>query len=138
MTEHRILVVDDNLMSRKVLTQHLATMGFTRIVPVASAAEAEERLLDSHERGEPFHLMLLDWHMPGEDGCRFLIKCREDARFAALPIIMATAENDPKNVRLAMNKGATFYIVKPVSYADLKKSVFQALQKPAPSARRPT
>ena len=129
MTEHRILVVDDNLMSRKVMVQHLAAMGFTRIAPVASAAEAHERLIESHARAEPFHLVLLDWNMPGEDGFRFLVKCREDDRFASLPIIMATVENDSKNVRMAMNKGATSYIVKPVSFADLKKCVTQALHK---------
>jgi CheY-like chemotaxis protein len=129
MRDHRILVVDDNLMARKVMTQHLAAMGFTRISPVASAAEAEQLLIESHARGEPFHLVLLDWNMPGEDGFRFLVKCREDERFASLPIIMATVENEPKNVRLAMNKGATSYIVKPVSFADLKKIVFQVLGK---------
>jgi DNA-binding NtrC family response regulator len=42
---------------------------------------------------------------------------------------MATVENDSKNVRMAMNKGATSYIVKPVSFADLKKSVFRALDR---------
>jgi two-component system sensor histidine kinase/response regulator len=129
MQEYRILVVDDNLMSRKVMVQHLAAMGFTRIAPVASAAEAHERLIESHARAEPFHLILLDWNMPGEDGFRFLIKCREDERFASLPIIMATVENDSKNVRMAMNKGATSYIVKPVSFPDLKKSVFHALDR---------
>lgn len=65
--------------------------------------------------------------MPGEDGYRFLVKCREDDRFASLPIIMATVENDAKNVRMAMNKGATSYIVKPIAYPELKKIVAQAL-----------
>jgi len=111
------------------MVQHLAAMGFTRIAPVASAAEADERLIESHARAEPFHLVLLDWNMPGEDGFRFLVRCREDERFASLPIIMATVENDSRNVRMAMNKGATSYIVKPVSFAALKKIVTQALER---------
>lgn len=129
MGDYRILIVDDNLMTRKVLAQHLSAMGFSRTAAVESAAEAEARLIDSHERGDPFHLILLDWRMPGEDGSRFLVKCRADERFVSLPIIMATVENDPKNILQAMNKGATSYIVKPVSYRDLKKSVSRVLQQ---------
>jgi two-component system chemotaxis response regulator CheY len=128
MTEHRILIVDDNLMSRKVMMQHLSAMGFTRIAPVASAAEAEERMIESHARGEPFHLVLLDWHMPGEDGVKFLAKCRADERFKSVPIIMQTVENEPRKIDQAMRNGATSYIVKPASFTDIKKRIIQVLQ----------
>jgi len=129
MQDYRILVVDDDIMSRKLLTRYLEKMGFTRIEAMAGTKEAEHSLIDSHVRGEPFHLVLLDWRMPGEDGGQFLIKCRADERFESVPIIMATVENDPKKIRMAINKGATSYIVKPISYAGLKNSVTQALQR---------
>lgn len=128
MPDHRILIVDDNLMSRKVMAQHLAAMGFTRLAPVASAAEAEERLIESHARGEPFHLILLDWHMPGEDGVKLLAKCRADARFESVPIIMQTVENEPKKIEQAMRTGATSYIVKPASFRDIQKRINYVLQ----------
>jgi two-component system chemotaxis response regulator CheY len=128
MPDHRILIVDDNLMSRKITAQHLAAIGFTRIAPVASAAEAEQRLIESHARGEPFHLVLLDWHMPGEDGVKFLAKCRADERFKSVPIIMQTVENEPRKIDQAMLSGATSYIVKPASFADIKKRIIQVLQ----------
>jgi DNA-binding response OmpR family regulator len=129
MQDYRILIVDDNLMARTLLAQHLPTMGFIRIAAVAGAALAIERMIQYHETLVPFHLVLLDWHMPGGDGDRFLVKCRADERFQSVPIIMVTAENQTKNILHALKTGATSYIVKPVSYADLKKSVTQALHR---------
>jgi two-component system chemotaxis response regulator CheY len=71
---------------------------------------------------------LLDWHMAGEGGLKFLTECRLDARFRSLPIIIVTADSEHRNILLAQNNGATSYIVKPVSHDDLKKSVTQALK----------
>lgn len=127
-------------MSRKVLAQHLNALGFSRIAAVASAIEAQARMIDSFERGEPFQLVFLDWHMPGQSGDRFLVQCRQDERFSAVPIIMATAENEPKNILSALKNGATSYIVKPISHADLRKRIGQVLRVlppvPPPNAFR--
>jgi two-component system, chemotaxis family, chemotaxis protein CheY len=129
MREYRILIVDDNLMTRKLLTQHLTAMGFVRLAQAAGSETAANLLAQAYAEGESFDLILLDWHMPGEGGFQFLVECRADARFRLVPIIMVTAETDPNSILMAMNNGATSYIVKPISFADLKNSVFQALHR---------
>jgi CheY-like chemotaxis protein len=51
--------------------------------PAKSAAigpRASDRLIESYGRGEPFDLVLLDWHMPGQDVDR--IKSRLEPRDA--------------------------------------------------------
>jgi two-component system chemotaxis response regulator CheY len=127
MTEYRILIVDDDPMTCRVLTQHLRAMGFVRLTQAAGGEPAADLLAQAYGRGESFDLVLLDWHMAGEGGLKFLAECRRDARFRSLPIIIVTCDSEDRSILLAENKGATSYIVKPVSHDDLKKSVFQAL-----------
>ncbi len=127
MPDHRILVVDDNFMQRKLLTENLYALGFSRVVAAASAAEAADRLIESHATAEPFDLVVLDWHMPGMEGDQFLAQCHMDARFKSVPVIIVTSEDEPKNILRAMKNGAAFYIIKPASYEDLKKGIDQVL-----------
>ena len=129
MTDTRILIVDDNLMTRKVLTQHLEAMGFVRLTQADGSEAAANLLEQAYAKGESFDLILLDWHMPGEGGFQFLAECRADARFRSVPIIMVTAESDPDNILMALNNGATSYIVKPVSHDDLKARISEALDR---------
>jgi len=129
MSDHRILIVDDNLVARKLIAQHLAAMGFTRLTEAAGSEAAANLMERAYAQGESFDLMLLDWHMPGEGGFKFLAQCRADSRFQSLPIIMVTSETEPNNILMALNNGATSYIVKPISHDDLKNSVTQALQR---------
>jgi DNA-binding NtrC family response regulator len=41
---------------------------------------------------------------------------------------MVTASNDPNNILMAVNNGATSYIVKPVSHDDLTTTIAQAME----------
>jgi two-component system, sensor histidine kinase and response regulator len=71
MSDTRILIVDDNLMTRNVLARHLQTMGFAGINRAASCELAARLLAEAYGKGEPFHLVLLDWHMPDMQGDKF-------------------------------------------------------------------
>jgi two-component system, chemotaxis family, chemotaxis protein CheY len=127
MTKHRILVIDATLIQRKALLQHLEMMDFTRIGEAASCEHAAHLLAEAYGNAESFDLILLDCHMPGGSGLRFLTDCRYDARFASVPIIMVTA--DPRNIPMFLKSGATSYIVKPVSSHHLKKKISQFLDR---------
>jgi len=119
----RILLVDDHMLMRSVITQTLKALGYSNVDTAPSGKDALEMLRDRQATGRPYHIAFLDWHMPDMDGMAVLRACREDAAFTNLAIIMLTAEQEKKNVLQAIESGATSYIVKPVSQDALEKNM---------------
>src|SRR5262249_34544786 len=58
-------------------------------------------------------LILLDWNMPEMDGCEFLERLRAEPEFADLPIMMVTTESEMEQVEVALEAGASEYLMKP-------------------------
>jgi len=82
----KILVVDDDVRLRDLLTRYLAEQGFV----VSALADASQ--LDKKLQRDPPHLVVLDLMLPGEDGlavCRRLRGAGE-----TVPIIMLTGADD--------------------------------------------
>lgn len=119
----RILLVDDHMLMRSVITQSLKALGYQNVETAPSGKDALALMQDRQAAGVPFHIAFLDWHMPEMDGMSVLRACRGDAAFANLAIIMLTAEQEKKNVLQAIESGATSYIVKPVSQDALEKNM---------------
>ena len=105
-----ILVVDDLLANRDLMTRRLERSGF-RVVSAASGPEALAVL----KRG-PVDLVLLDIMMPGMTGYEVLKAVRLTRSPAALPVIMVTAKAESEDVVEALSLGANDYVTKPVDY----------------------
>jgi CheY-like chemotaxis protein len=97
MTE-RVLIVDDNIMMRQILSTQLGVLGYTNISKAVNGLDAMNQLNESFEQNNPFHIILLDWSMPEMDGFDFLKKCREDKRFSRTAIVMIAAEGEQQNI----------------------------------------
>ncbi|MFO1303895.1 MAG: GAF domain-containing protein [Burkholderiales bacterium] len=80
----RVLVVDDNPTNLRVLGLQMGKWGMA-VEPVASAAQALERLSSGH----PFDLAILDMHMPEMDGVALARAIR--ARNATLPLVLCSS-----------------------------------------------
>jgi two-component system chemotaxis response regulator CheY len=63
--------------------------------------------------GPPVDLVMADWNMPVMDGLELLRKIRGNARFSAVPVVMVTTEAEMDQMTLAIEAGATEYIMKP-------------------------
>ena len=103
-----ILVVDDDLLIRRLLGDALVAAGF-RVIEAASGEEALQSFQDQAPAG-----ILLDVHLPGIDGfdtCRAL---RQLPGGDFTPILMVTATADPELIHLTFETGATDFIAKPV------------------------
>jgi len=115
----RVLVVEDDFTSRKILQKILAPYGEVHIaVNGLEAVEAVTQSLDDEHR---YDLICMDIMMPEMDGqtalkrIRALEKDRGIAPSNEVKIIMTTALDDPKNVVEAYYKGgATSYVPKPI------------------------
>ncbi|HUO33651.1 MAG TPA: sigma-54 dependent transcriptional regulator [Candidatus Acidoferrum sp.] len=106
-----ILVVEDEPKLRRLVELHLADEGYA--VESAPDAEAALKLLNKNS----FALVLTDWKLPGMNGLDFL-KAAKKAD-AEMPIIIMTAHGTVESAVEAMKAGASNYVLKPFSLAEL-------------------
>ena len=79
-------------------------------------------------------LVLLDIVMPGESGLRVLEYMRATSGLKTLPVVVFTAEDDPKMIRKAQAMGANSYLLKPKQFHEtvqLVSSLYAAWSKSA-------
>jgi len=106
-----VLVVDDDENNRDVLGRVLQLKGYA-VVLAASGPEALEIV-----SSKPVDLVLLDIMMPDVSGLDVLKALRASHARDALPVIMATAKDQPKDVVDALEMGANDYVTKPLDFA---------------------
>jgi two-component system, chemotaxis family, chemotaxis protein CheY len=110
----RILIVDDSSLVRLYYRNILERAGF-EVEQAINGIEAIERV-----QAQAFNLVVVDVNMPKMDGFSFLRALRRSApSVAALPALVITTESSQHDLDDARSAGANFYLVKPVSEADL-------------------
>jgi signal transduction histidine kinase/CheY-like chemotaxis protein len=72
----RVLIVDDNRVNRRVIHQHICSWGM-RNGSYASAEEALVAVREARAAGDPFQMVIADYHMPGIDGVMLAQQLRE-------------------------------------------------------------
>jgi PAS domain S-box-containing protein len=108
-----ILVVDDDAVTRHILTGYLSRAGF-RAVTAASGAEA----LDALQRLLP-SLVLLDLVLPDLDGYEVLRAIRADERTRDVPVVVLTALEGDEEISRAFEEGADDFLNKPFRSSEL-------------------
>lgn len=87
----RVLVVDDNALTRILFREMLSEMGL-EITLAESGIEALQLAKNASAQGTPYQIILLDWKMPEMDGLETARRLREVLGKDAMPeIIMLTA-----------------------------------------------
>ena len=125
MTARRIMLVDDDTDVRGLLRTTLDGDGF-EIVEARDGAEA----LELAEQAPP-DLVILDWQMPGLSGPEVLTQLKR--HHAPPPVILLTAQLEPRYSTLAQIFGADAYLTKPFSPLQLADTVESLLAAPPPS-----
>ncbi len=127
MAAARILIVDDDPDTQRVLGYTLKQEGFQVLIAV-DGAEA----LRARERDRP-DLILLDIMLPKLDGYQVAERIRaEEGSVAHVPIIMVTAETDIEQKVRGLRAGADDYLVKPFHPAELLARIRSLLARFAP------
>jgi diguanylate cyclase (GGDEF)-like protein/PAS domain S-box-containing protein len=109
----RVLVVDDDVASRKLMRKTLLREGFEVL-----EAENGEQALAVFEEHHP-DIVLLDVEMPVMNGFTACKKLREHPHADHLPVLMVTGLDDIASVNRAYEAGATDFIAKPINWAVL-------------------
>jgi DNA-binding response OmpR family regulator len=68
-------------------------------------------------------LVILDLMLPGRSGLEILADLRADPELAAVPVMMLTAKGQGRDREAAMRAGATHFMTKPFSNAEMVAEV---------------
>lgn len=117
----RILAVDDNTYTLRIVKHALEQAGFQ----VLTAVSAQEALTLITRHGMP-HLAIVDWHMPEMSGIELAHTIHE---FSDMPIIMLTAVSNTEDISRTIEQFAEDYIVKPFSPNELVARVRRVLRR---------
>ncbi len=112
----KILIVDDELVSRKTLQKLLENVGECR------AAESGEEALKMISDDIPA-LILLDIIMPGIDGYEVCSSLKADPATREIPVIFLSANANIEDITRGFELGAVDYITKPFHKAEVKARV---------------
>ncbi|MBT3366127.1 MAG: response regulator [Nitrospina sp.] len=118
----KILVVEDESTSSKLMTYHLKMMGFKNVIEVTGGDTAIKQL-----KKEKADLVIADWHMPNMNGLNLFRTLREEEAWQDIPFLMVTVEKDHQKVQEAIQAGVREYIVKPIKVDVFKRKVLELL-----------
>jgi len=114
-----ILIVEDEAKMRRLLELNLGDDGFTTFS--AEDAETGLKLLQDN----PVDLVVTDLKLPGMDGLEFLQAVKRQN--AALPVVVMTAFGSVETAVEAMKAGASDYVLKPFSLAEMRMVIHKEL-----------
>ncbi|MBW3660759.1 MAG: response regulator [Gemmatimonadetes bacterium] len=118
-----LLVIDDDPEVAQVLRWHLG--GKNREIHVARSAEEAEQVLANHE----VELIVLDLVLPDTDGRNLLMRLRERASTAALPVIVLTVKHSALAKSECFALGADEFFDKPFDAEAFATAVASKLQR---------
>lgn len=125
MNGKKILVVDDEPLIRKLVTDFLKKSGYITI-----EADDGRKALDLFSQEEDIDLIILDVMLPEYDGWTV---CREIRKKSKVPIIMLTARGEEFDELFGFDIGADEYIAKPFSPNILIARVNAVLRRAVPA-----
>ncbi|MBC7782639.1 MAG: response regulator transcription factor [Burkholderiales bacterium] len=120
-TPTRIIVAEDEALSRDMLVRRLEERGFD----VHGCASADEAML--YLESNIADLLLMDNDLPGTSGIQAVRLLRKHWSHDSLPIIMVSALVDSEDIIAGLEAGANDYVVKPVNFQVLMARIRTAL-----------
>jgi two-component system chemotaxis response regulator CheY len=118
MTSIKILIVDDSITIRRIITNALKTIGFPETVEAVNGKDALEKLTSSN-----IDFIITDWNMPEMNGLEFIKEVRANPVYSSLPILMITTHGTEHDVIEALQAKVNSYIVKPFTPQELKEKI---------------
>lgn len=119
-----VLVVEDNLQNLVLIARLLAFIGVRRYEWKASGWQVLE-FADTMPRVD---LVLMDLHLPYEDGYDALEKLRGDPRFAKTRVVAVTADASPASMEKAKKAGFDGFLGKPIDPDKFPDQIIKILQ----------
>lgn len=114
----RILVAEDQAVSRHILVANLSKWGYD-----VTAVEDGTRAWEALQAEEGPQLVVLDWLMPGMDGIEICQQIRSRPQTRPIYLILLTARRGQEDKIHGLQSGADDYITKPFNREELRARV---------------
>ncbi len=114
----KILIVDDSITIRRIITNALKTIGFPETIEAVDGKDALDKLT-----GGNVDFIITDWNMPQMNGLDFIKEVRANPIYSSLPILMITTHGSEQDVIEALKAKVNSYIVKPFTPQELKEKI---------------
>jgi len=120
----RILLVDDDEISRAVFARVLTEFTSSEVVECVDGLEAKKQFDQ-----EQFPIVISDVRMPGLDGLELLREIRAHENGRDTQVILITGFADVEMALLALREGATEMLTKPIPITDMLQVVERAAKQ---------
>jgi signal transduction histidine kinase/PleD family two-component response regulator/CHASE1-domain containing sensor protein len=118
LAEVRVLIVDDNAVNCRVLTEQLLAWRLPSR-SVDSGERALAALREALAAGEPFGMAIIDMQMPGMDGRTLAQAIKADAELRATVLVLLTSISSETDLAGVAASGVAACLVKPVRQSHL-------------------
>jgi signal transduction histidine kinase/DNA-binding response OmpR family regulator/HPt (histidine-containing phosphotransfer) domain-containing protein len=132
--QSRVLVVDDDEISRTVLQTYLESFGF--LVDNVDSGKQALRLLENPSE-DTYHLVLMDWDMPGYDGVETSKKIKLSPKINPTPPIIMVTSRTQEEVLSLIRDEIRAILPKPVDPLDLLENIATVLNFSLPEYSHP-
>ncbi len=122
MKTKTILIADDSMAMRAMLTSTIESLGDFHIVEASSGFEAL-RLLPRRK----VDLILTDINMPDINGLELISFLRNNPNYQNIPVIIISSEGSQKDIDRGKLLGADEYVIKPFEPSMLQELIMKYL-----------
>jgi CheY-like chemotaxis protein len=121
MKPRSVLLVEDNIDDQFLARRVLRKAGIETVRVANDGQAALDLLLDTDE---PLpEMLILDLRLPGIDGLKVFAEMRRQERTIALPVLVLTSSDDPKDRDTCLTLGAIAFLIKPLELDDFNKVI---------------
>ncbi len=127
----KVLIIDDEPDMLNLTSQRLEYAGY-RVLAATDGLEGLRLARSYHP-----DVILLDIMMPVMDGYQVLRLLKSDTATEEIPVVMLTAKGDELDMRISIDLGSAYHLVKPFQSRELLEEVKLAVQRHTVTHYRP-
>lgn len=118
----KVLIVDDSITQRQLMSSVLEQFGLTVLV-ATDGVEAWEQIQRVHP-----DIVVLDIIMPRMNGYEVCRKIKTDPNLQSLPVVMCSSKTEEFDRYWGMKQGADAYLAKPFQPKELLSTIQKLLK----------
>ena len=123
----RVLIVDDNATNCRIVEEAVRNWGMEPRA-IQDPRGVLELMRDALQENHPFHLVVVDHHMPHLDGVALIEQIREDRDLAGAVIMMIASDKTPETAARCRELNVHVYLLKPIKRSELFNGIVTCLQ----------